>query len=383
MEYRKALNSAYIFFNKCPGFIKIIFLNLINLILKLRLFLLKTPSFIIFFVTNKCNADCAHCFYRSSLNVKGDELDLQKIKKISRSLKNRNSLLITGGEPFLRNDIVEICKTFYDLGRTKKIRIASNGYLTDKILSSSEVLLSYGIKLVIQISLDALEDEHDKLRRLNGLFVKATETIAQLRKLQGRFPAFEISVNATVTKSNYDQIKALAHYVKETFDLNLGLIFVRESEQGLYGLDKKYQAELSSLETDSKLPDQALLKDLLSKCFDPFQIKGREFIKDFSILERKIELDIIFNAKKPPFRCTAGRTDMVIYPNGKVSFCEMTTPFCELESYGYNIHNLWNSEEALHARKNIKHCYCSHPCHLNSSMKYNANFLANREIENR
>ena len=84
---------------------------------------------------------------------------------------------------------------------------------------------------------------------------------------------------------------------------------------------------------------------------------------------------MIFEAKRPPFKCAAGKTDAVIYPDGEVSLCEVTKPFGMLENYDYDLFKLWNSNEARSARENIKNCYCAHPCHLVSSMKQNVNFL--------
>ncbi len=375
MAYPNVLNLIYKLFKKFPRFIKVVVVYSINLILRVRLHFIKTPNFIIFFVTNRCNANCSHCFYRSNLNTDTKELGLENIKKIAHSLKNKNFLLITGGEAFLRDDLVEICESFYRFGKTKRIRIASNGYLTDRIISFSEEVLQYNIELTIQISLDAIGDKHDKIRKLNGLFVKAANTIAQLKMLKKRFPKLKISVTATITKSNCDEIEALFRYVKEKFDLVLELTLVRETASGIYNLDKKFQSDLSVLEESSKLPNQAILEGLLSKYYNLRKISGDDFITAFSELEKKIETDIIFKAKKPPFKCVAGRTDVVIYSNGEVSLCEITKPFGMLENYDYNLFKLWNSKEARYARENIKNCYCMHPCHLVSSMKQNVDFL--------
>ena len=55
----------------------------------------------------------SHCFYKSELNKKEEELSLQQIKTIAKTLKHPlKTLMITGGEPFLRNDVPEICGAF-------------------------------------------------------------------------------------------------------------------------------------------------------------------------------------------------------------------------------------------------------------------------------
>ena len=148
----------------------------------------------------------------------------------------------------MRDDLVRICESFYKSGKTKRIRIASNGYLTERIISFSEEILQYNLELTIQISLDAIGDKHDKIRKLNGLFIKATDTITQLKMLKKRFPKLRISVVATVTRSNCDEIEALFRYVKEKFDLFLELTLVRETPGGIYN------------EESSKLPTRQFSK---------------------------------------------------------------------------------------------------------------------------
>ena len=71
---------------------------------------------LIFCVTDKCQFRCKTCFYADTMDasdmkaVKG--LSIAEIKKISNSIGNINKLLITGGEPFLRDDLAEISETF-------------------------------------------------------------------------------------------------------------------------------------------------------------------------------------------------------------------------------------------------------------------------------
>ena len=366
------LDAIYRLFCKFPGFIKIPTASMINLFLKVRLQFIKTPTFIIFFVTNKCNANCKHCFYQPNLNKSYNEISLEEIEKIAHSLKNNNTILLTGGEPFLRDDLLDICRVFYNYGKTKKIRIATNGYFTDRIISISEKLLQDNIALDIQVSLDAIGGMHDQLRGLDGLFAKATETLTKLIALKKRVKRFRISTIATITKTNYDKLENLSNYIKEKFDLELDLALVREPGVGVYNLDSDYRSASLVLKDNLKLPDYDTLKNILSKRYSS---KKCNLSNDFAALVKEIELSIIFEAKRPPFNCCAGITDAVIYPNGEVSSCETLKSFARLQDYDYNLYKLWNSTEMKQARKKKKSCYCMHPCHLISAMKHDANFL--------
>jgi len=351
--------------------------RLINFLETRYLSHIKTPAFIIFFVTNRCNANCKHCFYKSELNLNNGEIALSDIKKVAVSLRNNASLLITGGEPFLREDLFYICEAFYR-NRVRKIRIATNGFLTDRIVSISEKILKNSkVSLTIQVSLDAVGERHDSLRGLKGLFAKAGETIEALCNLKSRFRRLKVSAIATVYRNNYDEVVQLSGYVKGRFGLTLGLTFVREYGLGVYNLDRQLYAELPVLKDDFKIPKFTELRDLVLKIkmLKPKGHTWHDFVDDFSILEKMYELGIIFNSKRPPFRCTSALTDAAIYPDGGVSICEITKPFTNLSHYNYSLYKIWNSKKAEEVKKKLRSCFCSHPCHLTSSMSHNANFL--------
>ena len=99
---------------------------------------LTTPTAIILYVTNRCNLKCDHCFYWDSLNKDSYELSVEEISKIVDSLQHLISLSLTGGEPFLRKDLSEIVEIFVRKGKVKEIGIASNGFMSNAIVSFCE-----------------------------------------------------------------------------------------------------------------------------------------------------------------------------------------------------------------------------------------------------
>ena len=66
------------------------------------------PVSLIFFVTSKSNLLCKHCFYWEELNLPKNELSLEEIEKVARSLPNLLTVSLTGGEPYLRPDLPQI-----------------------------------------------------------------------------------------------------------------------------------------------------------------------------------------------------------------------------------------------------------------------------------
>ncbi|HXH18353.1 MAG TPA: radical SAM protein, partial [Chitinophagales bacterium] len=91
------------------------------------------PATLVQFLTDRCNARCPFCFidFKSPHHGK-NELTLKEIEKITRLLpRSLTNVNFTGGEPFLRNDIIEIADAYFSNSTVQSIFITSNGYFTE------------------------------------------------------------------------------------------------------------------------------------------------------------------------------------------------------------------------------------------------------------
>ena len=133
-----------------------------------------TPLYFIYFVTQRCTSRCQHCFIRDDFR-KRDELTLEEIEKVSKSMDNFLFLFLTGGEPFLREDLPEIARIYYVNNRVRKFQIPSNGSLGDRVIRLTQKTLNYIPQghLGVTISLDAVGKVHDEIRESRGLFDRA------------------------------------------------------------------------------------------------------------------------------------------------------------------------------------------------------------------
>ena len=109
-------------------------------------------DFLIYFVTSRCQGNCRSCFYWRGLN-RGRELSLSEIERIVPSLGPFHTLLLSGGEPFLRQDLVQICQTFYKNNQPKSIIIPTNGILYNLIPGKVEEILKACPKTKITINI--------------------------------------------------------------------------------------------------------------------------------------------------------------------------------------------------------------------------------------
>jgi radical SAM protein with 4Fe4S-binding SPASM domain len=97
-------------------------------------FHLSSPLIVWFEVTRKCNLKCSHCYINAG-KARPNELSFTEVEDVLRDLRATGvfSLVLAGGEPYLRRDFAEIVELAGDLGFI--ISIVTNGtYLTPKVL---------------------------------------------------------------------------------------------------------------------------------------------------------------------------------------------------------------------------------------------------------
>lgn len=146
----------------------------------------RNPAEITFFITALCNFRCQHCFNLERIRKANpkEELSIKEIEKITETIPSFMRLSLSGGEPFLRNDLVQICKSFYDNCRVKFITIPTNAYLTEKIIKDVREITKSCPKLFLHISLslDALREDRDQIVRRKDTFDNLLKTAQELKK---------------------------------------------------------------------------------------------------------------------------------------------------------------------------------------------------------
>ena len=191
----------------------------------------NSPFYIQFFITNKCFLNCRMCNIVSankSLNV----VSLEQINKIAINLRKIGAgvVLLTGGEPFLRNDIVEIVKVLKKNGLTTRLQTAGFIEKFDNMLECSKL----GAK-DINISLDTLDEEKgDYINGVKGSWRKAIKTIGKISR--------EFSTHDTVcafgcvlSAHNIDDIDAVLDFSNAIgWSLSLVPVHINKPENDLH-----------------------------------------------------------------------------------------------------------------------------------------------------
>ena len=320
----------------------------------------------IFFVTSKCNSRCRHCFYWKELNKKDNELTLDEIRKISSGMGRFSHLLISGGEPTLREDIADICHIFCKNNNVKRISLPTNGLDCKKTYNKIQRILlkCKDAKVGVGLPLEGLEKTNDFLRGVKGAFRAVVKTASELAKLKNKHPNLNTYITTVVSNRNYEEILHLAKYVRNLPVGSHNIVPIR----GL-PMDKRLK------------PPTASQWNRLTSCL--LNSKNLVFKKENGIIQtlrnnRKLSMHKAYErtlGNKPVTPCLAGDLIGVIEPDGDVRLCELTPAIGSLRKSDYNIKKVWFSKEADSLRKKLKGCFCTHGCFLGPSRYANSYLL--------
>lgn len=171
---------------------------------------------LIFSVTAKCNARCKMCIYWDRLNKSKDELKLNEIEQICRKAGDVMGVILTGGEPFLRQDLHDIAAFFAKYNKTRLIHMSTSGYSPQHIAQTTQKMLVQcpGSIITVDLSIDGVGALHDKIREVPGLFDRIMETYTLLDQLRGSHKNLRIKANTVISKYNQDHIMAVVEFVK-------------------------------------------------------------------------------------------------------------------------------------------------------------------------
>ena len=331
----------------------------------------KTPIFLTFFITSRCNAKCKHCFYQNRINSEGkNELNLEEIEKISKSMDRIDYLYLTGGEPFLRKDLSEIAYLFYKNNKSKLIVLPTNGYFTKDIYSETKKILERCVSslIVIQLSIDGIKKLHDNIRGINGAYNNLIETYHKLYELQKTHKNLIINFTLTFSKENQDCALDVYNFLKDNFKFNnFGLCLIRgKVDSRLKGISISKYGEAINEIINSK---SSGMKGF--NCLFHWLIKKR----------RKVFYDTIcdtYITKKRQLNCTAGSYNAVIDEKGDVYSCELIEKkMGSLREQNHDFKKIWFSEEAQKIRNVIKKgkCYCTHESNISLNLTFSLKML--------
>lgn len=176
-------------------------------------------------ITRRCIARCVMCnIWQAPKDL--PELSVDTWLKVLGSpvLSELKELDITGGEPFLRDDLAQLLlgvgKLKNDrLPQLRSIAITTNGFLTETVLKVVNNVIGeldqLGISLVFACGMDAIGEVHDRIRKFPGGWNRLHATIEGLKIIREQHQSLVIGIKTTVTGYNIDELERVCQYADQ------------------------------------------------------------------------------------------------------------------------------------------------------------------------
>jgi MoaA/NifB/PqqE/SkfB family radical SAM enzyme len=335
-----------------------------------RSLLLKRPVQLTVFVTRRCNAGCGFCFYAKAPGAERaePELSLDEIRRVAASMDPLLWVLLSGGEPYLREDLAEIAGAFHDANRACFLTIPTNGLLPEVIVPRTEEILRRCERsvLVVKLSLDGVGERHDALRGVPGAFEKVLATYRGLARLAERFPRLELGVNTVFCPENERHVEEIVGFVH-------GLVAVRAHTLTL--LRRPDGGPSPAVDLRLYLRASRLLESRWRsrrRRFHRFAGASLKAAQD-RLQRRLIHRTAVEGRRIVP--CYAGRIGLVLTEAGRLHACESRWDLClgDVREAGHDVKRVLRSERARRAVDEIARgsCHCSHECNFMTNVLFN------------
>jgi radical SAM protein with 4Fe4S-binding SPASM domain len=209
------------------------------------------PHVVAWNLTKRCNLECAHCYISAGAwQATSDELGTSECLRVLDEVLEVNSgamLILSGGEPLLRDDLETIAARAAEEGAT--VVVGTNGTrLTDRRIES---LMRADVRGVA-VSVDSLDDRyHDRFRHGGGALA---DTLAAVERL-GRH-RLDFVVQTSLTRGNRAELRRLVDWAAEAGAVAFNLYFLVSTGRGagMHGLDpaenEAVLAELTELQRE-------------------------------------------------------------------------------------------------------------------------------------
>jgi len=300
-------------------------------------------------VTYRCNSRCRTCYiYRR----KAREFSLREFERTFRSIgKSPYWVTMSGGEPFLREDIVDICSSLYESCRPKLINIPTNGILYEVIPGKVKEITENApdAEIIVNLSIDEIGERHDEIRNVSGNFKKVMKTFERLRELDR--DNLTLGIHTVISKynvRNFPRIYSVLSRLKPDS-------YITEIAEE--------RAELSTVGSGitPSLEEYSEAVDFLSREIGRQDFRGiSEITQSFRVQYYELVKKTL-REKRQVIPCYAGFASAQISPDGDVwACCIKAESMGNLRDVDYDFREVWFSERAWQVREKIKKgaCFC-------------------------
>ena len=325
-----------------------------------------SPMTLTYSVTAACQSRCKTCqigemFCKDPARAQKD-LKLVEIEKIFASMNPVYFFNMSGGEPFMRQDLPDIVRLACKYLKPRVIHTPTNAILSERIIEYTEKILRViqeydsTVPFTIKPSIDGVGEKHDEIRGVKGNFKCLINTIEGLKKLEEKYDNFHLELGTVISNFNINDLDEIEDFVH-----SLGV----ESYRNEVAECRTEFFNLSDPITPPAEVYQRLIKDFARKVEENIG-KKRSLAKTTEAM-RVVYYDIagkILREKRQVIPCYAGVSNVHINYDGGVWPCCVLgydREMGNLREYDYDFQKLWYSDNAKEIRAFIKSKKCACP----------------------
>ena len=281
-------------------------------------------------VTYRCPMRCKMCNIWDNPTKVSEEFKPELLEKLPKV----DTVNITGGEPFVREDIEDIVKILFT--KTKRIVFSTSGYYSDRIIQLARKYPQLGFR----ISIEGLSCKNDELRGRPGGFDKGLKTLLELRRMGVK----DIGFGITVSNNNSSDMLQLYE-----LNRNLKMEFATASFHNSFYFHK-YDNKVTNIDEVCGNFDELIQRLMNEK-------HPKSWFRAF------FNLGLINYVKggRRMLPCEAGTENFFIDPYGNVLPCNGMEESCWFDTMG-NLHDvedfmtLWTGAKAKAVRDKVANC---------------------------
>jgi MoaA/NifB/PqqE/SkfB family radical SAM enzyme len=319
----------------------------------------RQVGYLILYVTNRCNFRCNFCFYHQEIAAgrKPDELTLDEHRQIARKVGPLTQLSMTGGEPFVRKEFVEISQAYLEHTRPRYVTIPTNAWFTDRIVEYLERVVpafpQSNFRLVL--SVEDLDEEHDAIRDAAGSFERIVATHDAVSPLRERFDNLVLDANTVLTSRTESRVVDTLRELDRrfTFD-NLSVTHARGklADPALRAESRRVYRDVRAYLDQRHDPDEGRFLSSVWRAIDEVT---------YDHFERTVFDDEYVTP------CVAGRKLVIVSETGEVHPCEiLDRPLGNLRDHGFDLARVLSGPVARETVDWIREtqCRCGFECAL-------------------
>lgn len=323
------------------------------------------PVNVTFSVTNRCQSRCRTCLiwelYRKEPERAGQELTLEEIERLFRSMAPTYFFNVSGGEPFLRDDLPAIIELACRYLRPAVVHIPTNAIAVRRIVHGVEDILSLlhrvapRTTLTLKPSFDGLGEAHDAIRGIRGNYRRVLELLEQLQPLRQAFPRFKVGLGTVVSTFNVERLEEIAAQV-EALEVDSYINEIAEvrsemfnGEQGITPAAEQYARAMEGFKQRTAR-----------------MLAARRGLSRITLAFRLYYYDLvvrILREQRQVLPCYAGVSNVHISPYGDLWPCCVRGyegSMGNVREYGHDFFRVWRSPRAAAIRRSIRagECWC-------------------------